>query len=33
MAFDAGESPAGPFLAMEFIEGRNLASEVKSEVG
>jgi phosphate ABC transporter phosphate-binding protein len=29
MAFDAGESPAGPFLAMEFIQGRDLASEVK----
>jgi phosphate ABC transporter phosphate-binding protein len=30
MAFDAGESPAGPFLAMEFIQGRDLASEVKA---
>src|SRR6516162_5936017 len=30
MAFDAGESSAGPFLAMEFIQGRNLASEVKA---
>ena len=27
MAFDAGESLAGPFLAMEFIQGRDLASE------
>jgi phosphate ABC transporter phosphate-binding protein len=31
MAFDAGESAAGPFLAMEFIQGRDLASEVKAE--
>jgi phosphate ABC transporter phosphate-binding protein len=30
MAFDAGESSAGPFLAMEFIQGRDLASEVKA---
>jgi phosphate ABC transporter phosphate-binding protein len=30
MAFDAGQSPAGPFLAMEFIQGRDLASEVKA---
>jgi phosphate ABC transporter phosphate-binding protein len=30
MAFDAGESPAGPFLAMEFIQGRDLAGEVKA---
>jgi phosphate ABC transporter phosphate-binding protein len=30
MAFDAGESPAGPFLAMEFIQGRDLACEVKT---
>jgi phosphate ABC transporter phosphate-binding protein len=30
MAFDAGESAAGPFLAMEFIQGRDLASEVKA---
>src|SRR5262249_39120317 len=30
MAFDAGESPAGPFLVMEFIQGRDLASEVKA---
>src|SRR5262245_61599796 len=29
MAFDAGESPAGPYLAMEFIAGRDLACEVK----
>jgi phosphate ABC transporter phosphate-binding protein len=28
MAFDAGESPAGPFLAMEFVRGRDLATEV-----
>jgi eukaryotic-like serine/threonine-protein kinase len=28
MAFDAGESPAGPFLAMEFVQGHDLASEV-----
>jgi serine/threonine-protein kinase len=28
MAFDAGESPAGPFLVMEFVRGRDLASEV-----
>jgi phosphate ABC transporter phosphate-binding protein len=30
MAFDAGESPAGPFLVMEFVQGRDLACEVKS---
>jgi eukaryotic-like serine/threonine-protein kinase len=30
MAFDAGDSPAGPFLAMEFVQGRDLASEVKA---
>src|SRR5262249_40382963 len=30
MAFDAGESPAGPFLAMEYVQGRDLASEVKA---
>jgi phosphate ABC transporter phosphate-binding protein len=30
MAFDAGESPAGPFLVMEFIQGRDLATEVKA---
>jgi phosphate ABC transporter phosphate-binding protein len=30
MAFDAGESLAGPFLAMEFIQGRDLASEVNA---
>jgi phosphate ABC transporter phosphate-binding protein len=29
LAFDAGESDAGPFLAMEFVQGRDLASEVK----
>ncbi len=31
MAFDAGESAAGPFLAMEFVQGRDLASEVQAE--
>src|SRR5262249_26064973 len=25
-----GESPAGPYLAMEFIQGRDLASEVQA---
>jgi phosphate ABC transporter phosphate-binding protein len=30
MAFDAGEAPAGPFLVMEFVQGRDLASEVKA---
>jgi phosphate ABC transporter phosphate-binding protein len=30
MAFDAGESPAGPFLAMEFVQGRDLAREVQA---
>ena len=29
MAFDAGECHAGPFLVMEFVEGRDLASEVR----
>jgi phosphate ABC transporter phosphate-binding protein len=29
MAYDAGESAAGPFLAMEFVHGRDLASVVK----
>jgi phosphate ABC transporter phosphate-binding protein len=29
MAFDAGEAEVGPFLAMEFVDGRDLASEVK----
>lgn len=28
MAFDADEAPAGPFLVMEFVDGRDLASEV-----
>jgi len=28
MAFDAGESDAGPYLIMEFVNGRDLASEV-----
>jgi len=28
MAFDADESDRGPFLVMEFIDGRDLASEV-----
>jgi serine/threonine protein kinase len=28
MAFDADESEAGPFLVMEFVDGRDLASEV-----
>ena len=28
MAFDADESEAGPFLVMEFVNGRDLASEV-----
>jgi len=31
MAFDAGESSAGPFLAMEYVQGRDLASEVMAE--
>jgi phosphate ABC transporter phosphate-binding protein len=30
MAFDAGDSPAGPFLAMEFVHGCDLASEVRA---
>jgi phosphate ABC transporter phosphate-binding protein len=30
MAYDAGQSSAGPFLAMEFVQGRDLASEVKA---
>jgi phosphate ABC transporter phosphate-binding protein len=29
MAFDAGESDAGPYLAMEFVDGRDLASDVR----
>jgi serine/threonine-protein kinase len=28
MAYDADESHAGPFLVMEFVDGRDLASEV-----
>jgi serine/threonine protein kinase len=28
MAFDADEAEAGPFLVMEFVNGRDLASEV-----
>lgn len=28
MAYDADEGPAGPFLVMEFVNGRDLASEV-----
>jgi serine/threonine protein kinase/DNA-binding response OmpR family regulator len=31
MAFDADESPAGPFLVMEFVDGRNLASAVATD--
>jgi serine/threonine-protein kinase len=30
MAFDADEGEAGPFLVMEFVNGRDLASEVTS---
>jgi serine/threonine protein kinase len=30
MAFDADEAEAGPFLVMEFVNGRDLASEVQS---
>jgi serine/threonine protein kinase len=30
MAFDADEGKAGPFLVMEFVNGRDLASEVAS---
>ena len=30
MAFDADEGDAGPFLVMEFVNGRDLASEVAS---
>jgi serine/threonine-protein kinase len=29
MAFDADEGEAGPFLVMEFVDGRDLASEVE----
>jgi serine/threonine protein kinase len=28
MAFDADEAEAGPFLVMEFVDGRDLASEI-----
>jgi phosphate ABC transporter phosphate-binding protein len=31
MAFDAGEDAAGPYLVMEFVQGRDLASEVKQD--
>ena len=30
MAFDADEAEAGPFLVMEFVNGRDLASEVQA---
>ena len=30
MAFDADEAPAGPFLVMEFVDGRDLTSEVNN---
>ena len=30
MAFDADEDESGPFLVMEFVNGRDLASEVKN---
>jgi CheY-like chemotaxis protein/tRNA A-37 threonylcarbamoyl transferase component Bud32 len=30
MAFDADEDETGPFLVMEFVNGRDLASEVKN---
>jgi CheY-like chemotaxis protein/tRNA A-37 threonylcarbamoyl transferase component Bud32 len=30
MAFDADEAEAGPFLVMEFVDGRDLASEVQT---
>ena len=30
MAFDADEGEAGPFLVMEFVNGRDLASEVET---
>jgi serine/threonine protein kinase/CheY-like chemotaxis protein len=29
MAHDADEGPAGPFLVMEFVDGRDLSSEVE----
>lgn len=31
MAFDAGEAAAGPFLVMEFVNGRDLGSEVQQD--
>jgi serine/threonine-protein kinase len=31
MAYDADESQSGPFLAMEFVDGRDLASLVQKE--
>jgi serine/threonine-protein kinase len=31
IAFDADEGEAGPFLVMEFVDGRDLASEVTAE--
>jgi serine/threonine protein kinase len=31
MAFDAGEAEVGHFLVMEFIDGRDLASEVRGD--
>jgi serine/threonine protein kinase/DNA-binding response OmpR family regulator len=30
MAYDADEAPAGHFLVMEFVEGRDLATEVQA---
>src|SRR5262249_20295119 len=29
MAFDAGESALGPYLVMEFVDGRDLATDVR----
>jgi serine/threonine-protein kinase len=31
MAYDAGETEAGPFLVMEFVDGRDLATRVERE--
>jgi serine/threonine protein kinase/DNA-binding response OmpR family regulator len=31
MAYDADEAEAGPFLVMEFVDGRDLASTVESD--
>jgi serine/threonine protein kinase len=31
MAHDADEGPAGPFLVMEFVNGRDLASDVQKQ--